>query len=119
MQTRTIPRRGELYWVDLDPARGSEQAGRRPGLIVSNDTGNRFAPVVIVAAVTTRTPRRDYPVNVRVPSPAGTGLAPGSTVLCSQLTTVAKDRLGRYVGSLPPDLMRQVDDALRVALDLA
>ena len=105
--------------LDWTPARGSEQTGRRPGLVVSNDVGNRFALVVTVVAVTTRPPRRQYPVNVPVPTSVPTGLMHDSTVLCSQLITVAKERLGRYIGTLPPDLMRQVDDALRVALDLA
>ena len=118
MRNPASPRRGDLYVLDWTPARGSEQAGRRPGLVVSNDMGNRFAPVVTVVAVTARPPRREYPVNVHVPTSVATGLTRDSTVLCSQLMTVSKDRLGQYVGTLPPDLMRQVDDALRVALDL-
>jgi mRNA interferase MazF len=104
--------------LDWHPARGSEQAGRRPSLVVSNDTANRVSPVVIVAAITARPPRRPYPVNVGVPTGLGTGLDRESTVLCSQLLTVSKDRLERYVGSLPPDVMRRVDDALAVALGL-
>jgi mRNA interferase MazF len=104
--------------LDWDPARGSEQAGRRPGLVVSNDIGNRFGATVVVAAVTARPPRRAYPVTVRIPITAETGLNRESIVLCAQLITVSKDRLLRRVGALPPDLMRGVDDALRAALGL-
>ena len=117
-RTTTSPKRGELYWLDWYPARGSEQAGRRPGLVVSNDLGNRFAAIVIVAALTSQTPRRLYPVHVRVPTTAQTGLARESTVMCEQLMTVSKDRLLRYIGALPADLMAQVDAALKVSLAL-
>lgn len=118
MRNRTIPRRGELYVVDWNPARGSEQAGRRPGLVVSNDLGNRSAPTVIVASITSRVSERRYPFQVRVPQAAGTGLTRDSTVNCAQFITISKDRLERYIGALPPELMRQVDAALRVALNL-
>ena len=121
MQTRTTtnPRRGDLYWLDWYPARGSEQAGRWPGLVVSNDVGNRAASTVIVAAVTTRVSPRPFRFQVRIPLSARSGLSRESTVMCEQLMTVSKDRLFRHIGALPPDLMRRVDDALRVALDLA
>lgn len=118
MQNRMTPKRGDVYWLNWYPARGSEQAGRRPGLVVSPDIGNRAAATVIVAAVTTRTPRRRYPFQVTVPVSLGTGLARESTVMCEQLMTVSKDRLDGYIGALPPDLMARVDVALQVALGL-
>ena len=112
------PTRGDIHVLDWHPARGSEQAGRRPGLVVSNDTANRTSPVVIVAALTSRPLRRPYPVNVSIPTTANVGLSRDSTVLCSQLTTLSKERLGRYIGSLPPHLLARVDVALRTALNL-
>lgn len=118
MSIQTSPRRGELYWLDWHPARGSEQAGRRPGVIVSDDGINRSASIVVVAALTSRTLRRPYTFHVRVPTTAGTGLPLESTVLCEQLMTVSKDRLLDRIGELPPALMTRVDDALRVALSL-
>ena len=118
MQTRGEPTRGELYWLDWNPARGSEQAGRRPALIVTADAINRRAPVVIVAAVTSRGTQRRYAFHVPVPRSVPTGLTMDSTVLCEQLMTVAKDRLEQRIGSLPPALMREVDEALRVSLGL-
>ena len=119
MQNRTTHRRGDLFVLDWRPGRGSEQAGKRPGLIVSNDLGNLVAPTVIVAAVTARVSNRRYPFQVRIPLTAQTGLVRDSTVNCSQLITVSKDRLERYIGALPPELLHQVDDALKVAFGLS
>ncbi len=119
MQTRGIPRRGEIYLLDWHPARGSEQAGRRPGLVVSNDVGNRFSALVIVAALTSQQPRRIYPVHVHVPASAQTGLDRESTVMCEQLMTTSKEHLERRIGELPPELMDEVDAALRRSLGLS
>jgi mRNA interferase MazF len=107
------PRRGQIYWVDFTPARGSEQAGIRPALVVQNDIGNRASSTTIVAAVTSRLPSADYPFLVRLPD----GLLPKrSVVKCDQLMTVTKQRLGDLLATLPPDLMARVDDALLVSL---
>lgn len=119
MQTRGNPRRGEIYLLDRRPLRASEQAGRRPGLVVSNDAGNRFSALVIVAALTSQTPRRVYPVHLRVPASALTGLDRDSTVMCEQLMTTSKDRLERRIGEVPPELMDEVDAALRRSLGLS
>ena len=118
MHSALNPKRGELYWLDWSPARGSEQAGRRPALIVSNDAGNRSSGTVIVAAVTS-TFRRPYPFHVLVPETEQTGLRQESVVRCEQLVAVSKERLERRLGALPADLVGRVDDALRVALALA
>lgn len=118
MQTRGSPRRGELYWLDWNPVRGSEQAGRRPALVVSNDRGNETAPTVIVAALTSRISGRRYPFQVFVSARAVNGLTSDSTILCHQLITVSKERLARPIGILPPNLMVRVDAALKVALGL-
>ena len=108
------PRRGDVYWVDFNPARGSEQAGRRPALIVSADPLNTAGPVVVVAAITRTVPKRSYPQTVVLPA----GLPVEGTVLCSQLMTVAKDRLLDRKCHLSADVMAQVDDGLRASLAL-
>src|SRR4029079_2248079 len=82
----TFPRRGELYWVDLDPTVGSEIAKRRPGLIISNDVGNQFSARVIVAPLTSRGTDRVYPFEVLVPSGEG-GLAETSKIALDQIRT--------------------------------
>ncbi|MBI3970150.1 MAG: type II toxin-antitoxin system PemK/MazF family toxin [Chloroflexi bacterium] len=118
-------RRGEIYWINWDPARGSEQAGRRPGLIVSNDIANEHAPIVVVATMTTRRPSRPYPFVVEV-SAAQTGLSRDGTINCLQLLTVDKGRLLppmggqalRPAGRVPGSQMVDVDRALKAALAL-
>jgi mRNA interferase MazF len=117
-------RRGEIYWVDWDPARGSEQVGRRPGLVVSSDIANQHAPVIVVAAMTTRLPSRPYPFIVTL-SAAETGMPRDGAANCLQLMTVAKERLSladgrpaRPAGRVPTDRRGDVDRALKAALTL-
>ena len=47
-------KRGEIYWVEFDPVKGSEQSGLRPALVVQNDTGNRHSPTTVVVAITSK-----------------------------------------------------------------
>ena len=110
-------RRGDLFWVDLNPVKGSEQAGRRPVVVIQNDAGNDFAPTVIVAPLTTTSFTKHYPINVHVPRGMA-GLKDNSTILLSQIRTIDKTRLARKIGHLPPSYLTQVDQAIRVSLGL-
>lgn len=111
------PRRGELYWTLFEPARGVEQTGRRPSLVVQNDLGNEFAPYIVVAALTTATQRKPYPFVV--PVLAGEGnLTDDSYIICAQLLTVDKSRLEQRIGALSRETMERVDAALRYELAL-
>lgn len=101
--------------MDFSPVRGSEQGGRRPALIVSNDIGNRFGSVVTVVAITSTIPKRSYPQNVSLP--AGP-LQNEGTVLCGQILTVSKGRLQKYVGPVSDQVLRDVEEALRAHLNL-
>jgi mRNA interferase MazF len=112
-----FPRRGEIYWIDFNPRRGSEQGGVRPAAVVSNDIINQHGPTVIVAALTRTIPSTNYPQNVHLP--AGSPLADASTILCAQLLTVSKTRLQRHYGTLSESQMPELDRALSVALGLA
>ena len=110
------PRRGDVYWTDLEPTRGSEQGGRRPALIVQNDVGNRFAPLTIVVPLTRSTPKKNYPFMVQVP---GTGGTDASWVHCGHVRTIDKSRLVEGVlAQLDQATMHRVDDALRASLGL-
>ena len=102
--------------MDLGYSQGSEQRGPRPVLVVSDNLLNRSSPVVIVAPLTGAAPKRHYPHDVSVP-PGTVSPRPGR-VLCGQIRTVSKQRLGRRLGILPDRLMNQVDEALRLVLDL-
>ncbi len=116
-------RRGEIYWVEFDPVKGSEQGGLRPALVVQNDLGNRHSPTTVVAAITRTLPPHPYPFVVVV-QPAESGLAVPSAVNCAQLATVQrsgeKSRLRppqgepvvRPIGSLSSETMSRVSAAL-------
>lgn len=118
-------RRGDVHFVDLDPVRGREQAGRRPVLIVSSDAINR-QPLVVTVVVGTdaRNVARDYSCNVRVPA-AESGLPHDTVFLGFQVRSIdgSRFRPGESgtcapAGRLPPSRMRQVDEALRLVLGL-
>jgi len=108
--------RGEVYWVDWDPARGSEQAGKRPALIVQNNTGNQLASTTIVAAITSRPMKKRYPFHVEVPS----GVLPkDSTIMCEQIMTIDQSRLdGKRLALLSDEVMLDVDEAIKRSLGL-
>ena len=89
-------------------------AGRRPVVVVQNDVGNRSSPTTIVASISS-SPRRDYPFLVRLaPEELGTP----AWVHCEMLNTVAVSRLEERLGTLSPEAMRTVDEALKVSLAL-
>jgi mRNA interferase MazF len=111
------PRRGDIYWVDFNPARGSEQAGKRPAVVVSNDINNTNSPVVIVAAITSQLASKEYPMNVRL-AEAATALGRPGEILCGQLTTVAKERLGNHIASLGEADVARLNRALAKSLAL-
>ena len=113
--------RGEIRLVDLDPVRGSEANKRRPAVIVSNDRANSVAArlgrgVVTVVPVTCNTDRI-FPFQTFLPA-AATGLGQDSKAQGEQIRTVSVERLGPVLGHVPPDLMAQLDDALRLHLSL-
>ena len=109
--------RGDLFWVTLDPTKGSEQAGHRPVVVIQNDIGNEMAPTVIIAPLTTKAFTKQYPINVHVPRGVA-GLKENSTILLSQIRTIDKSRLGSKIGHLPPAYLRQVNHAICISLGL-
>ena len=122
--------RGEIYWVEFDPIKGSEQGGLRPALIVQNDVGNRYSPTTVVVAITRTIPPRPYPFVVIV-EPAESGLSERCVVNCSQIATIQQSgsasRLRpprgesdvRAIGRLTGGKLAEVDAALRFNLALA
>ena len=102
-----IVKRGELYYADLSPVVGSEQGGVRPVLVVQNDTGNKYSPTVIAAAVTSKINKARLPTHIELPS--AFGLAKDSVILLEQIRTIDKKRLLSRIGELPPATMRRVN----------
>jgi mRNA interferase MazF len=110
--------RGEIYWVDWSPGRGSEQTGTRPGLIVQRDTANRNANYSNVIVVAVSRSGRNVPFHVEVQPTPDNGLSSVSFIKCEQLQTAAKARLNRFVGRLSDEDMMAVDEALKIVLQL-
>jgi mRNA interferase MazF len=122
-------KRGEIYWVEFDPVKGSEQGGLRPALVVQNDVGNRYSPTTVVVAITRTIPPRPYPFIVVV-EPEESGLPERSAVNCAQIATIQQSgpasRLRpargesevRPLGQLSVEKMVEVDGALKFNLAL-
>jgi mRNA interferase MazF len=111
-----FPKRGEVWLVNWNPARGSEQAGRRPTLVIQNDIGNEKAPTTIVAAISSSV--RIYPMNVKINPPEG-GLGHPSIIKTSQILTISKDRLEKRLGRISRDRLNEVDRAIKLSLALS
>ena len=110
-------KRGEIYYADLSPVIGSEQGGIRPVLVLQNDIGNKYAPTVIVAAITSQISKAKLPTHIELNS-ATYGLPKDSIILCEQLRTLDKRRLGQLVCSLPQNLMIKINYALSLSLGM-
>ena len=110
-----FPRRGEVWLINWNPARGSEQAGIRPALIIQNDIGNEKSPTTIVAAISSVI--KLYPMNVKIDPPEG-GLSRPSIVKTSQILTVSKERLQKKLGRIGKEKIEEVNRAIMLSLDL-
>jgi mRNA interferase MazF len=110
------PLRGEVWTVDLSPTKGHEQDLIRPAVVVSADGFNRSAAGLVMVLPLTRT-QRGIPFHVEVRPPEG-GLRSTSYVLCDQVRTVSKERLGGRRGELAETTMNRIAERLRILLDL-
>ena len=108
-------KRGELYYADLSPVVGSEQGGVRPILVVQNDTGNKYRPTIIAAAVTSKLNKAKLPTHIEL-SANEYGLSKDSVILLEQIRTLDKRRLKERIGELPPSKMQKVNVALLISL---
>ena len=113
--------RGEIYLVNLDPARSGEANKQRPAVIVSNDGANTSAErnghgVITIVPVTSNV-TRIYPFQVLMPADA-TGLDVDSKAQAEQVRSISVDRLGPAIGEVPQILMEAIDEALRLHLAL-
>src|ERR1700712_3836654 len=110
-------RRGEVRLTDLDPARGGEADKRRPAVVVSNDRGNvaaaRLGRGVVTVVPVTSNVARVYPFQVLLAAEVS-GLSADSKAQAEQVRSIAVERLGPPLGHLPPDVMAELDQALRL-----
>jgi mRNA interferase MazF len=100
--------RGEVWLADLNPTRGSEQAGTRPVLILQNNSINRFTTTFLGIPLTTNLRRASLPTCVRLSQGEG-GLANDSVALCHQLRVLDKLRLRRRLGSVSDQTMAAIE----------
>jgi len=101
--------RGEVYWADLDPVRGREQAGMRPVLILSHDLFNRKSETVIAMAITSQSQKAGFPLTLALPVEI---LPKPSWVKVSQIRTISVDRLGKKIAVLDAETLGQLIDGL-------
>lgn len=109
--------RGDIFYADLSPVVGSEQGGIRPVLIIQNDTGNKFSPTVIAAAITSQMNKAKLPTHIEIGA-LEYGLQKDSVILTEQIRTLDKSRLRDKVGHVDNLLMYRVDRALTVSFGL-
>ena len=109
-------KRGDIFYADLNPVRGSEQGGIRPVLVIQNDTGNKFSPTIIIAPITSSPNKVKLPTHVEV---SGMGLSKNSVVLLEQIRTLDKRcRFSEYIGQLDSSTMDQIDNAIKISLGI-
>ena len=111
-----VPSRGDVWIVELDPVRGHEQGGRRPGLVVSADSFNH-GPAGLVVVLPFTSVEKGIPLHVEVAPPEG-GLRRRSFVKPEDVRSVSTDRLGRRLGTVSPSTLEVVETRLRILLEI-
>jgi mRNA interferase MazF len=112
------PKRFEIWLVNWNPARGSEQEGIRPALVVQTDAGNTNLnyPNTIVLALSTK--GREIPFHIKIEPSTINGLKDISFVKCEQILTISKERLQEKIGILETNYTEEVEKALKLVLGL-
>ena len=110
--------RGNIYYADMEPHIGSEQGDTRPVVVLQNDIGNRYAPTLIVATVTSRTEKKRYqPTHVLIAH--NTAFEKPSVVQLEQNFTIDKSRIQRFLGRITQNEMQEIEKGVVSSLALA
>ena len=113
-----VVKRGDMFYADLSPVVGSEQGGVRPVLIIQNDTGNKYSPTVIAAAITSQTTKAKLPTHIEIGSKE-VGLKSESVILAEQIRTIDKSRLREKIGHIDDEkIMDKVNSAIGISFGL-
>ncbi len=107
-------RQGEIWYADLNPTEGSEQAGKRPVVIVSGDTLNDALPIIIIVPLTSKI--KSYPTCVFISPNRSNGLKKNAEAIPFQIRTIAKKRLMKRIGQITSSELREVIKGLFVSL---
>jgi len=105
--------RGDIYWADLNPVRGSEQAGLRPVVVLSHEVFNQHSGTVIAVAITSQPQRTGFPLTLELSS---SRLPKQSWVKISQIRTLSVERLGKKLGTVTPEEAEQILEGLNEIL---
>ena len=108
-------KRGDVYYADLSPVIGSEQGGVRPVVVVHNDKGNRYSKTIIIAPISKKMSKPPIPTHVIF---SDDSLSYVSMILCEQLRTIDKKRLGQWICTLDDKTIEKINKAIRVSLAL-
>ena len=101
--------RGDIYWANLNPTRGHEQAGRRPVLVLSHDIFNKHSGTVIALALTSQPQKAGFPLTMALESPK---LQKPSWVKISQIRTLSTQRLNKKIGKASPEEVATIVEGL-------
>ena len=112
MSGKNTPKRGDIYWTELEPTRGGETKKTRPALIVSNDIGNELSSVVMIAPITSKI-ARVYPFEVKT-------VVDGkdAKIMLNQCRAVDKSRLGQKMGTIDTHTLQEVVTAIKVVFGI-
>lgn len=110
-------RKGDVFRANLDPAFGHEQQGKRPGLVLQNDTANGLLPTVIIAPLTSNLQAARFPSTVLI-AQGEAGLTQESVALVFQTRTLDKRRLEKKLGRVTAATLAQINHAIRVSFDV-
>jgi mRNA interferase MazF len=112
-------KKGDIVLVNLNPVQGSEAGRTRPCVIIQNDIGNQYAATTIIAIVTSQKDiSREYPTDVWI-SKEESALDLDSIIQCDQIRTIDKKRIIKKIGHLSQSIMKKVNRAILVSLDLS
>ena len=114
-------KRGDLYWAELEPRSGSEQRGRRPVVIISNDGFNdvpHWRSIIVIPVSSSRRQIARGPTVIPL-SGAGSVLSSNSAAVCHQITTLDRAKLASRIGTLAPEDINDIEQGICAACDLA
>ena len=110
-------KRWQVVYCDMSPVVGCEQGGLRPVVIISNDIGNRHAPIFIGAIVTSKIEKKRLPTQVIIDTSCG--LSVDSMVECEQIKTLDKRRIKGFIGAITDEAQQmEIEKAIKISLGL-
>ena len=113
-------KRGDVYWAHLWPRSGSEQAGKRPVVVVSNDSFNHhenWRSIIIIPLTTSAKQAVRGPTAISIPKGIA-DLKKEGVALCHQITTIDRSKLTDLIGHLPKDYLEKIEEGLKIAVDM-